>query len=265
MADSKVAIVTGGSAGIGRAIAKRLLQGGYEVTVCARNEKRLSEASEELASHGHVHAVQGDVTDDDDVRRLVSSTVEKFGPVDIVVNNAAIVGDPTSSFQELSIDDWQNVIDVNLYGVVRVIQEVLPSMRDREHGRIINVASASGIRPDPAKPHYSASKAAIINLTKALAKGYSDEGILVNAVTPSVTRTPMVEDIFEEYGEKHGITTEEAERKYITEKRSDLVLQRAADPEEVANVVHFLASDESSFVTGANYRVEGGAIPTMDT
>lgn len=260
--ESPVAIVTGSSVGIGKACAARLLEDNYRVVLTARGQERLDRAATEFGDSGEVLAVPADVTDGESVESLVEETLDTFGRLDVLVNNAGIIG-PTGSFEDVTAEDWHDVFDVNVYGVVRVTREALPHLREQE-GAIINISSDSAVQPDPFMPQYNASKAVLNNLTKSLSKDVGEDGVRVNAVSPTVTRTPMVEDMFERDAEQRGISVDEAEREFLEEDRSGIVFDRPAEPREIADVVAFLASDEASFVTGANYRVTGGNVHTVD-
>jgi NAD(P)-dependent dehydrogenase (short-subunit alcohol dehydrogenase family) len=259
----RVAIVTGSARGIGKAIAKVLLQEGCSVVICDIDKEELAKTESELRNYGNVLAVPTDVTDMDDVKRLVNTAVEKFGTIHILINNIGILGGEIP-FHELSIEDWEAVYNVNIKGTVRVTKEVLPYMRKQKWGRIINIASEAASQPDDFKPHYDSSKAAIINLTKNLSKTYGKDGILVNAVSPATTWTPLVEEIFKKRAEKEGRSVEEIRDEFVRKERPNVVLRRLAEPEEIANVVVFLASEKASYVTGANYRVDGGSISTIN-
>jgi len=172
--DGKVALVTGASKGIGKAIAVELAREGCRVVLCARGEEDLEESAEEAGRFGEALPVSADVTKADDVQRLISEAEGHFGPVEILVNNAGGVGRP-AAFDELSDEEWFEVLDLNLISAVRLTRAVLPGMQEKGWGRVINVASESGIQPDPFIPHYNASKAALINLTKSLSKAYGPE------------------------------------------------------------------------------------------
>lgn len=146
---------------------------------------------------------------------------------------------------------------------MRLTRLVLPVMQRQHHGRIVNIASESAIQPDRFMPHDNAAKAAIINLTKSLSKAYACDGILVNAVSPAMTRTEVVEGMLRQQAQARGVSVEEATTVFLKELRPNIVLGRPAEPAEVAAVVVFLASAAASFVTGANYRVDGGSVASL--
>jgi 3-oxoacyl-[acyl-carrier protein] reductase len=261
--EGKVALVTGASKGIGKAIADALAAEGCRVVLCARGEEELEAAAEEIrAAGGDAYAIAADMSEANEINKLAEEIVSRFGSVDILVNNAGGIGSP-SPFEELSDEDWIGVLELNLLSAVRLTRDVLPHMRERGWGRIINIASESGIQPDPFMPHYNASKAALINLTKSLSKAYAEDGILVNAVSPAAVRTPLVEGMFEGMAEERGVSKEEAEAAFLLESRPNIVLKRPGEPEETAAVVVFLASEAASFVTGSNYRVDGGSVASI--
>lgn len=262
--EGKVALVTGASKGIGKAIAGALAAEGCQVVLCARGKEELEAAAEDIrATGGAAYAVAADMSDATEIKELAEETVSRFGTVDILVNNAGGVESP-SPFEELSDEDWLEALELNLLSAVRLTRAVLPQMRERGWGRIVNIASESGIQPDPFMPHYNASKAALINLTKSLSKAYAKDGILVNAVSPAAVRTPLIERMFEEMAEEKGVSKEEAEASFLRENRPHIVVGRPGEPEETAAVVVFLASEASSFVTGSDYRVDGGSVASIN-
>lgn len=258
----KVAIVTGASKGLGKAIALELAGEGCKVVLCARGEEELEATTGEVRELGEALAVVADVTRPEDVERIVEETTNNFGSADILVNNAGGVGNP-AAFDELSDEEWMEVLDLNLLSSVRLTRVVLPYMREQGWGRIINIASESGVQPDPFMPHYNASKAAMINLTKSLSKAYGQEGVLVNAVSPAFVMTPLVEGMLSQEAQASGTSIGDAEAAFLKENRPHIVLGRSGNAEETAAVVAFLASERASFVTGSNYRVDGGSIASI--
>jgi NAD(P)-dependent dehydrogenase (short-subunit alcohol dehydrogenase family) len=266
--DGDVALVTGGSSGIGKATVSLLAERGCRVAACGRDAGTIRAAMDEVAAEGgdrvdeaDLLPVRADVSEGDDVERLVAETVDAFGGIDVLVNNAASVGD-VRGFSEIPDDDWLDTLDVNVVGPVRVTRAALPHLRDGG-GSVVNVASESGVQPDPVMPHYNASKAALVNLTSTLSKALAPD-VRVNAVSPATTRTEPVESVIEAIADGEGIDVGAAEAQFLEDFRPHIVLERLAEVEEVATVIAFLASDEASFVTGANYRVDGGSVAAMD-
>ena len=189
------AVVTGGAQGIGRAIAERLLGSGAAVALWDRDAALLAEtAARELASRGEVSTATVDVTDAEAVVGAFASTVERHGAVDVMVNNAGIAG-PTMPSWEYPLDDWRAVIDVDLNGVYYCCRAALPHMRERDYGRIVNVASIAGKEGNPNAAAYSAAKAGVIALTKSLAKETADRNIAVNCITPAAAKTRIFDQI----------------------------------------------------------------------
>jgi 3-oxoacyl-[acyl-carrier protein] reductase len=260
--DGRVALVTGGSKGIGFAIAERLLKEGATVTVCGRDEAQLEQARSELSEHGSVAAVAADVRRPKDVERLAAAAVDKFGSIDVLVNNAGGITN-FGGYDDLNEADWVEAFELNLMSAVNASRAVVPRMRDRGWGRIVNIASESGTQPDAFFPHYAAQKAALLSVTKSLSKALAGTGILVNAVSPAFIRTPIIEGMLADIAAKEGTDIEEAERGFLRRERPNITLGRAGQPVEVAQIVAVLCSEAASFVNGSNVRVDAGSVATI--
>ena len=239
----QTAIVTGAAQGIGEGIATRLARAGARVAVADRNTAAAEAAAGRLGGIGaQAFPVSVDVASPSSIEAMVEQVLAKTGRIDILVNNAGIAGKAAPVWDQ-SDEDWQSVIDINLTGVFQCCRAVIGHMRDRDYGRIVNIASVAGKDGNPNMSAYSASKAGVIALTKSLGKEVAENNICVNAVTPAVIRTPILEQL----------TPEQVD--YMTSK---IPRRRTGKIEEVAAVVHFLASPDCSFVTGQTYDVSGG-------
>ncbi len=237
--DGKVALVTGGGQGIGEAICRRLASAGARIAVFDRDAAAAQRTA--LALGGI--AVAGDVTAEADIETALEDVKEQAGPVDILVNNAGITG-RAGRLWELGRGDLESVLAVNIVGPFLCCKAVVNDMRERRYGRIVNVASIAGKEGNPTLGPYSASKAALIALTKSLAKELAGQGdITVNAISPAVIATPILEGL------------PQATIDYMV---SRIPMGRTGKPEEVAALVHFLASAEASFTTGQCYDISGG-------
>jgi len=252
----RVAIVTGSSQGIGKAIALGLAQEGVNVSLCARNEKQLIETAREIksATGREVLAVHTDLTKEDEIRRLVARTAEVFDRIDILVNNTG--GPPLATFLETSEDQWRNVANLLLMSVVTSCLEVIPHMQERKWGRIINMTSFVAKQPEERFVLSNALRAGIFGLSKTLSNELAHDGILVNAVCPGWTLTKRVEELAKAQSKATGKTYEDI----IKGWESQIPLKRLAQPKEIADLVVFLASERASYVTGAVIQVDGGVI-----
>ncbi len=241
--EEKVAIVTGGGRGIGRAIALRLAKEGASVIVAQRTLDEVEKVADEIKALGRrAMAMKVDVTKSEEVNQMVRTTLDKFGKVDILVNNAG--GNQPSLFHESKEEVWDWVIAVNLKGVLICSRAVIGHMMERRSGRVINIASIAGVTGLTNLADYSAAKGGVIAFTATLAKEVGEYGITVNCVSPSTTESERVLRRL----------TEEAKK----EQSKKTAVGRLGKPEDIANMVAFLASDEASFITGQNYLVCGG-------
>lgn len=238
----KVAIVTGASGGVGRAIAAALAGEGAKVVVCSRNLDSNTKTAERInAKGGSAYAYRVDVTDADSVSALVKSVVEKLGRIDILVNNAGITAD--NLLLRLKEADWDSVIDTNLKGTFNCTKAVARTMIKQRSGKIINMTSVVAMVGNAGQANYCASKAGIIGLTKSVARELASRNITVNCVAPGLIRTAMTDALSEK----------------AREQAFKLIpLGRMGEPEDVAEVVKFLASPASDYITGEVIRTDGG-------
>ena len=238
--DGKTAIVTGGARGIGRAIVERLADDGAQVLIGDIDKKAGDALAAELGASTTAYAL--DVTSEESWKSAVEAAVAFGGKVDILVNNAGIAGRSAPSW-EFPLAEWQQMLDIDLTGVFLGCKSVIPGMIDRGYGRIVNIASIAGKEGNPNAAHYSAAKAGVIGFTKSVAKEVATKGILVNAITPAVIET----EILQQVGPEHV--------KYMTAR---IPMSRTGKPEEVAALVAWLSSDEVTFSTGAVFDISGG-------
>lgn len=234
------AVITGGASGLGLAIARRLLASGASVTLWDLNRELLTRAAAELGSGAQT--VQVDVALHASVVGALQQTLAQVAAIDVLVNCAGITG-PNAKVWDYPPEQWQQVIQVNLNGLFYCCREVLPQMRSRNYGRIVNIASVAGKEGNPNASAYSASKAAVIALTKSLGKELADTGVRVNCVTPAAVKTA----IFDQMTPEH-----------IAFMLSKIPLGRFGTPDEVAALVGWLCTEECSFSTGAVFDLSGG-------
>jgi 3-oxoacyl-[acyl-carrier protein] reductase len=259
----RVVLVTGSSKGIGRSIAAAFAREGCRVVINGRHQGELEAAAAAMRTPSNeVHPVVADVMKAEDAKRTVDETVARFGAIHVLVNNAGGIG-RFAAFAELSDQEWLDVFTLNVLSAVRATRAALPHMQKQKWGRIINISSESGTQPDPMMPHYNSSKAALNCFTKSLSKAYGRDGILINTVSPAFIRTPLVEEMLAEQARARGIGVDEVEKEMLRDFRPNILLGRAGRPDETAGAVVFLASDQASFITGSNYRVDGGSVASI--
>ena len=239
---NRVAIITGGAQGIGYATAERMLGSGASVMLWDQDAPLLASAKAQLAALGRVGTVQVELTDEAAVAKATAQTVAEFGRIDILVNNAGITGGNGTTW-ELAPDVWRRVVEVNLIAPYLTCRAVVPQMLKQGYGRIVNVASVAGKEGNPNASHYSASKAALIALTKSLAKELATKGVMVNAITPAAAKTAM----FATMAQSH-----------IDFMLSKIPMGRFLEVDEAAAMIAWLASEDCSFSTGAVFDLSGG-------
>jgi meso-butanediol dehydrogenase/(S,S)-butanediol dehydrogenase/diacetyl reductase len=239
--NDKVVVVTGAGSGMGAATARRFAAEGAIVVLVGRTETKLVKVANTLEnSRFYVHVA--DISSPQDVERLAQVVEDKFGRVDVLVNNAGVV--VQGQVDEASIEDWKKIIDIDLGGVFYCSRFFMPALK-KSRGNIVNVSSVSGLGGDWGMSFYNAAKGGVSNFTRSLAMDHGADGVRVNAVCPSLTLTDMAADI----KDNQALLAKFAER---------IPLGRAAQPEEIADVIAFLASDDARFVTGVNLPVDGG-------
>lgn len=255
----KIAIVTGASKGIGRGIAETLMAEGATVVMAARGRSELEAAAAALApAGGAADPVMFDAMSQESMDTLVAHVRARYGVVDILVNNAGgITGG--AYFDDTTDDDWRDTYELNVMSAVRLVRGLRP-LFTRGAGRIVNISSENGIAPERAYPHYNAAKAALIALTKSLSKEVGDQGITVNCVSPGIIRTEGVVAGWEASAAPRGLGVEEMEHLFMHGRRRNVVRGTPGLPSEVGALVAFLCSEQAAFITGANYRIDGGQV-----
>lgn len=245
----KVALITGGGTGIGKATALLFARLGANVVITGRTEKTLDDTVREMSGEGlDLDYLVSDVSVEDDCKYAVDNTVNKFGRIDILFNNAGVCY--RAKTHETATEQWDETFDVNVKGVYLMSKYTIPRMLEEGSGCIVNNSSILGLKASPAGfAAYSASKGAVNQLTRSMALEYADRGIRVNAICPGTSYTPMMDEIFEEWDDR-----EAGEKRYI----SVHPIGRLAQPEEIARAVLYLCDDNVKFITGAMLSVDGG-------
>ena len=250
--EGKVALITGGGTGIGAAIAKRFVDEGAKICIAGRRQEMLDKVAQSMPADS-VATCSGDVTVFEDVEKMVNTAVEFGGKLDVLVNNAGI--DPGGTIVDVDVELWKEVIDINLTGSFLAMKACLPHMIQNGGGSVINIASLGGLRCLPGMSAYCTSKAGLIMLTKQAALDYGPFKVRCNAVCPGATRTAMLEEALTPLAQ--ALTTDVDG--VFDRISSNIPLRRVATPHEVTGICSFLASDDSSFMTGAVLLLDGGA------
>ncbi|MEJ1934255.1 SDR family oxidoreductase [Nostoc sp. NIES-2111] len=255
----KTAIVTGGSAGIGLAIAKALYSEGVNVAIAARNPERLENAISAIQSlptpGAKVISISADLTQAQSVDQVVSNTLAQFGQIDILINNAGSAR--AGSFLDLSDDVFLDAWNLKLLGYIRLVKAVVPHQKDRRDGRIVNIIGGAGRTPRPSFLPGGTTNAALLNFTRGISKELAEYNIRINAISPGATATERAERLAEQNAQARGITVEQAK----AESLQSIPLKRIAQPEEIAALTLFLVSDLAASITGAEILVDGGSTP----
>jgi 3-hydroxybutyrate dehydrogenase len=257
--ENKIAVVTGGGRGIGRAIALKFAEEGARVAVMARTQSQIEDTCRQVTALGReAVGLSGDVSKKADIINFVQKTLDRFGPPDILVNAAGI------SRRSLTVDyddeDWQQVIQVNLFGTYLACKYFIKTMLERKTGRIINIASIAGKIAQPFNSSYAASKHGILGLTKTLALEtgmMGASGITVNAICPGPVKTEMLEGLFAYLAQVSGVKKEEVFEKRM---KPQFIQGRMLDPDEIADLALYLASDQAKGITGQSINIDGGHV-----
>lgn len=254
--NGKVTIITGASGGIGKAAARKMLDEGSKIVLVSRDKDKLKKLVDELAGNNSTNKndimyVRADVTHESEVLNTIEQVLTSFDKIDILINCAAIINDPTP-FHLMTEDQWSSLLNINLKGTLQPIKAVIPIMMEQKSGNIINISSVLGIRAIPKVPFsvYGVTKAGIIMLTKSIAVEYGQYNIRCNCIAPSTIRSPMLEPYLQD----------ENARKVL---EASFPLKRIGEPEDVANAILYLASEDSSWMTGTVMAVDGGISAKM--
>ncbi|KQU52956.1 ketoacyl reductase [Sphingomonas sp. Leaf339] len=258
----RIALVSGADSGMGKTVARMLLEEGCRVAITDRTDGELHTSLADLKQYGEVIAFEADVTDNDSVIALFEQVRRKLGDPDILVNCAGVTG-ATGDFLEVDDKGWLDTLNINLMGAVRMTRQAIPAMRERGWGRIVLMASEDAVQPYVDELAYCASKAGVLNLAKGLSKAYGCDNVLVNSVSPAFIATPMTDKMMQKRADENGTSMDEAIDSFLKEERPGMTLKRRGKAEEVAAAIVFLCSEGASFINGANIRVDSGSVQTM--
>lgn len=255
----KVALVTASSRGLGRAVAEELAAEGASLIVCSRKAETINKTASEIAQStgADILAVAADVSKPEDVARLVQSAVDRFGRIDILVTNAG--GPPAGPFESFSLDQWEAATRLLLHSAVELARHVLPGMKARRWGRILNITSIAVKQPVDNLILSNSLRAAVTGFARTLANEVASFGITVNNIMPGYTRTERVEELSRMMAEKEGITPTE----FVARWEKEIPMRRIGEPREFAALAAFLVSERASYITGTSISVDGGWIKAL--
>ena len=255
----KVALVAAASTGLGRAVAEELAAEGASLVLCARNEERLKATAEAIveSTGAEVFHRRTDVTQRDDISKLVGASLEKFGRIDILVTNAG--GPPAGRFDQLSPEQWEQAARLTLFSAIELAREVLPGMKERRWGRILNITSIAVKQPVDNLILSNSLRAAVTGFARTLANEVATDGITVNNILPGYTRTERVEELAQQMAQKLGIKPEEFKQKW----EQEIPMRRLGEPREFAALAAFLVSERAAYITGTSIQVDGGWIRSL--
>jgi NAD(P)-dependent dehydrogenase (short-subunit alcohol dehydrogenase family) len=252
--DGRVSIVTGGGRGIGRAIALSFASEGARVVLAGSVQQVLDDVAGEIRREGGTALpIRADVSDEAAVEQMVAAALKEFGRIDMLVNNAGIIG-PTAPVVRVDLEDWDHTLSVNLTGAFLCAKHALPSMIEQGSGRIINITSVAGLIGYALRSPYCVSKWGMIGLTRTLAEEVGAYAITANAIAPGPVRGPRIDEVIRRRATESGRTVEQVEREYV----ESLALKRMVEEDDIAAMALFLASDEARNITGETFEVSGG-------
>jgi 3-oxoacyl-[acyl-carrier protein] reductase len=262
--DGRIALVTGSSKGIGEGVARGLAREGAIIIVHGRNKTKTEEVAHDIVVHGgRAYVVIGDLTNDDEVQRLVDEAQAFVKPVEIVINNAGGSGE-TEDWATTRPETWAIGYDRNVLAAVRITTRLLPSMREAKWGRIVNISSLAALMPPHNRPDYAAAKAAMITMTASLAKAVAMDGITANTVSPGTIHSVSLDEAFRKVAVNQGLAANAPWREIeqtVLPMFAQVPMGRVGTLEEIADAISFLVSPRASYITGANLRLDGGMWP----
>lgn len=258
----RTAVITGAAGDIACATARFLLDEGVNLVLTDIDEDELSTAAEKLGGRGDtIKTVVADLTTQEGTDKLEKAA---GGTADILVHAAGVTGAKGDPLEEITDEEWEHAWQTDFMSAVRVARTFVPKMAERGWGRVVYVTSENAAQPYPDEMVYNAAKASLLSFVKGTAQVYAPKGVCINAVAPAFIETDMTDGMMEKRAEELGVNMEEAVQSFLEEERPYLVLERRGKPKEVAAVMAFLCSEHASYVVGSNYRVDGGAVMSLD-